>query len=276
MRFSNFDVEKMTKLGVFSYTKATMELTLVGVTYCFRHPDYTLKDKKINTVLIDAGYLTGREDTLKLQTYIGTLELLKNTELDTAVEDDFSGKIKFYEYVRDNGTAKQFLGKYHSIALDFIMGRIMEDVVMMLYSNDKIGEAHNIQMVNLENRYRLHLAKMVYFNSMIGARMTDVTESVTDCLYDANSVAVLNIGGTLYNLKLPYSDIQSVWYSEEFGLFEISTTQADFMFFIDMMIGYELYKDNYSVPYIGVLEKDIHYFENATHDNTIKRQILLK
>lgn len=276
MRFSNFDVEKMTKLGVFSYTKATMELTLVGVTYCFRNPDYTLKDKKINTVLIDAGYLTGREDTLKLQTYIGTLELLKDTELDTAVEDDFSGKIKFYEYVRDNGTAKQFLGKYHSIALDFIMGRIMEDVAMMLYSNDKIGEAHNIQMVNLENRYRLHIAKMVYFNSMIGARMTDVTESVTDCLYDANNVAVLNIGGTLYNLKLPYSDIQSVWYSEEFGLFEISTTQADFMFFTDLMVGYELYKDDYSVPYIGVLEKDIHYFENATHDNTIKRQILLK
>lgn len=178
--------------------------------------------------------------------------------------------------MRDNGTAKQFLGKYHSIALDFIMGRIMEDVAMMLYSNDKIGEAHNIQMVNLENRYRLHIAKMVYFNSMIGARLTDVTESVTDCLYDANSVAVLNIGGTLYNLKLPYSDIQSVWYSEEFGLFEISTTQADFMFFTDMMIGYELYKDDSSVPYMGVLEKDIYYFENATHDNTIKRQILLK
>ena len=272
MRFNKFDIEKANKLGVFSYSKVTMEMTLVGVTYCFRHPDYVLRSRRINDVLIDAGYLTGEEDTLKSQTYIGTIELLKDVELDSAVEDDFSGKVKFYEYVRDADYAKQLLGKYHNSALDFIMGRIMEDVSMMLFSSDQIGEAHNIQMVNLENRYRLHIAKMVYFYSNLNTRLTDIT----DCLYDANGVAVLNIGGTLYNLKLSYNEVRGVKQSEEFGLFVVSLAGVDFMFFKDLMIGYELFKGGVSVPYMGVLEKDIYYFEDATNDNKIKWQILMK
>lgn len=272
MKFSRFNVEKMSQLGVFSYSKATMELTLVGVTYCFRHQDYVMRGNGISTVLEDAGYLTKESDALKAKTYIGTIEMLKDVELDIAVEDDFEGKVKFYEYVRDSSYAKKLLGRYHNISLDYIMGRIFEDVAMMLYTSENIGEAHNIQTLSLDNRYRLHLAKMVYFNSHINVRLTDITNS----LYDAGGIAVLSIGGILYNLKLPYNDAMSVSYSQEFGLFEVRTVNANMMFFTDCMVGYELYKGGVSVPYMAILEKDIHYFEDATNDNKIKWQILMK